>query len=378
MNSFLLKIIWHFNFFLDFLSLFLVRYIPIAKKGNKTLVLLKFDAAGDYLISRNLIQKTFQYAKSKEFDFLLIGSKAFCNAGKELDNFKVCIINNSDFDKGLKQLKLFFKLKRINAGLLLHPTLHAHRNAHLVAKGIRADMKISFSISYFRKNYNYYNKWIKKLYNREIDGLKYEHEFYIQRNFYERSLNINFDVESPVFLIRHENRKKHIIICPGASSSKKEWPVDKYIDLAKMILNRFEDYRLIFIPGNDLRWKNFDYRFEGEVEIIRQKNLNEIIEIIAASSFVIGNDSLFVHIAACTLTPFLCIFDGSLFGRFVPYPQSMGVKSYFVIPNNMVKKLNIDFQILYESYGRLPINTISLDDVWHTFTQKFINQCVKK
>ena len=71
--------------------------------------------------------------------------------------------------------------------------------------------------------------------------------------------------------------------------------------------------------------------------LINKTTIQETVEIIRNSEFVIGNDSSAVHIAAATRTPSICIAPGAHYNRFVPYPEE--VADHFYHPRVVVHQM---------------------------------------
>ena len=56
--------------------------------------------------------------------------------------------------------------------------------------------------------------------------------------------------------------------------------------------------------------------------------MTDLVCLISKSSFVLGNDSAAIHIAAACRVPSVCYIHGAHFGRYVPYPNDLPEMEY--------------------------------------------------
>ena len=93
--------------------------------------------------------------------------------------------------------------------------------------------------------------------------------------------------------------------------------------------------------------------------------LPQLAKLISLSKILISNETSAVHFAAAVGTPFVCLSNGNHFGRFNPYPKEMNVKSIYLYPDEIEKKVN-DVEFLSNKYrfeSNLDINSITPDKV---------------
>jgi hypothetical protein len=112
----------------------------------------------------------------------------------------------------------------------------------------------------------------------------------------ENGLNIPSQVKNPV----------QVVIHPTSSRPGKNWPREKFLKLAKALEKR--GYQPIFIvsPKEKKEWP----------EAPCFKNLEEMAHCVAASSFMIGNDSGIGHLASCLGVPTISLFKNERTANF--------------------------------------------------------------
>ncbi len=124
---------------------------------------------------------------------------------------------------------------------------------------------------------------------------------------------------------------EYCLISLSSSSVLKNWPNEKVSDVINAIPNKYkivlsgygedDKVKAEYLIGND----------KGIHTIINTVNKTTVIDLvclISKSSFVMGNDSAAIHIAAACRVPSLCYIHGAHFGRYVPYPNDLPEKSF--------------------------------------------------
>jgi ADP-heptose:LPS heptosyltransferase len=104
--------------------------------------------------------------------------------------------------------------------------------------------------------------------------------------------------------------QKFILLHPGTGNLAKEWPVERWINLGKMLRN--EAYAIV-LTGNGSAEATLCKRIATEVnslDLSNRINLNDWFFVIQKASLVIGVDSAAGHIASALQKPFIGIYSG--------------------------------------------------------------------
>lgn len=123
-------------------------------------------------------------------------------------------------------------------------------------------------------------------------------------------LPVNLTIEKPSF-----------VIFPGASRPGKLWPVERYGELLSKLTHSNSMLAVLCGSAEEraLCSRVIDASGMEALNLAGETSLQELVEVIRRSKFLVGNDSSAVHIAAAVGTPSVCILGGGHYGRFMPY-----------------------------------------------------------
>jgi ADP-heptose:LPS heptosyltransferase len=116
--------------------------------------------------------------------------------------------------------------------------------------------------------------------------------------------------------------KDYILIFIGASTSRKLWKKQNYVDLIKEIKGK--NIVVSAGKGEEKIWNEIkeEYSFEyinNVIDLIGKTSLIELFSLIKHAQYIITNDTSASHITVLTRTPSVCLLGGGHYGRFQPY-----------------------------------------------------------
>lgn len=116
---------------------------------------------------------------------------------------------------------------------------------------------------------------------------------------------------------------KYCVICPGASTSVKMWPIERFAELADWIIEKYglEVYLCGGKTEKECSYKLLSLSQHGEHihNKVGETGFAEWSAIVQHSQITVGNDSATLHIAAATQTPCICITGIYDKFQFFPY-----------------------------------------------------------
>lgn len=109
--------------------------------------------------------------------------------------------------------------------------------------------------------------------------------------------------------LRDNNSAKIVTIHPGSGSKRKNWPIEKFVEVAKLLIERF-DIKIIVPcgPADKNSVSILKSHINSNIHVIRDLPLVKLAAILEHSDCFLGNDSGISHIAAAINLPSVLIF----------------------------------------------------------------------
>ncbi|GMV99131.1 MAG: hypothetical protein AMXMBFR84_02700 [Candidatus Hydrogenedentota bacterium] len=126
------------------------------------------------------------------------------------------------------------------------------------------------------------------------DWTRHASEYYLSK------LEIVHSVDAFIELDRHPSGE--VLIHPGSGSPKKNWPMERFEELAAGI--DAMGHSVAFIAGP----AETDLRYPPLAKVIRESNLEALAQRLADARVYVGNDSGITHLAAAVRCPTVALF----------------------------------------------------------------------
>jgi ADP-heptose:LPS heptosyltransferase len=373
------------------LIIHLLTTIPLLnKKGKiipKTIILIRLDAIGDYILFRNFIKILKNSEKYKNYKIILIGNIIWKDITETFDKEFInefIWINVKKFTiNPIYRYAILKKIIKKGCEIVINPTYsRVFYTDDNIVKLINAKEKIGSmgDLSNIKKWQRIIsNKYYTKLLPTKNDII---FEFYRNKEFFDNLLNKNIRIIKPSLHLKEEQitlnlPKKFSILFIGASSKFKKWEIRKFVAIGKFLKETF-GYDIVLCGGpTDLKdakqFGNFaDYEY---LDLVSQTTLIEFINVIYKGSLMISNDTSAPHLAvSLNKTNIFVLYNGNHFGRFVPYPKEI-CQGYHPIYHPYIKENINDYKKISNRYtykSELDINDISVEIV-----KKEINKVLK-
>ena len=296
------------------------------RKKQYDLVIVRTDLIGDFVIWHDSIAAyKNKYIEKK---VLLICTDVVVPLAEQESFFsEILCYNKREFANSfMYYTKFIIKLRNISSTELINPMWARHRVGDFFSMVVSSDRKIALEgncqhdLFYKFRNYIY-----TKLINvgNSVSEVQTVEEFTKQTIFtsyvYGNSpLSTNIDI--PISL------KDYVVVALSASKDKRVWDMSRF---AKLIDEIPINYTVVLsgagqkdIIRAECNEKSVKVP-ERIINLINKTSIAEMIPLIQRASFVIGNDSAAIHIAAAVHVPSLCLFHGAQFKRFLPYPEKV-------------------------------------------------------
>ncbi len=345
---------------------------------NNTLLLIRLDAIGDYVLFRNYIEVLKHSAKYKDCKITLVGNIAWKSIAQEFESElidKFIWIERAKFEKN--PFYRYEKLKEIvRSGyeVVLNPTYSRSFFADdSIVKIVNAKEKIGSigdlsNIKKWQKNMSdkYYTKLIPAK-----DNIMFE--FYRHREFFESLLDEKFDLQKPLIKLEPKKLdfilpKDYAILFIGASASFRKWDIQNFVKVGEFLKENYGyDIVLCGAPSDKEDAKEFKkYTKYDYIDLVGKTSLVDLLHVIYNGNLMISNETSAPHFAiALEMTNVFVIYNGNHYGRFTPYPKEI-CSSYHPIYHSQIEKDLDNYKKLSNSYGfrsSLDISEIGIEEV---------------
>jgi len=378
--AFILKKLWNRFFEIEkTLRYFLIEsLISLQNKhvNPNTLLLVRFDGIGDYILFRNFIEEIKKSKRFAGYSITLCCNNNYREIAESFDQNLIkdfIWINTTNFRNNISYR--LNKLKEIHNRafeVVLNPVYsRISLNEDSVVRASKASHKIGmqgdclYSSSLERMIYNrYYSQLIT------IDPNNY-FEFYRNKEFFGNVLQTNISLQKPLLprLKRISINNKYSVICPFAQYNYRKWSLQNYIQVADYLHNKYH-LKSIFVGSIKDNISEHENRLitgrEHIINYIGKNSLVQTISIIQNAFIIISNDTGLAHIGAISKIPIVVVSNGNHYGRFTEYPKELGVKVLYAYPPQLINS-KLSFSELVQKYqyrSDLDINTIGVEMVF--------------
>ena len=340
---------------------------------EKTLLLLKTEAIGDYILFRNFIEQVKKSKRFAGYRLILIGNELWKDMALAYDASFIdeCIwINRNLFVKNSNYRKQI--LRQVNELQVEYAVQANYSREFLIGDALVHASQAKYRIGSKGDRLNEWpifkniaDEWFTSLWDVN-DGVVFEFEK--NKVFFEKLIETKIDLNLPAIPVSKAPKAQYLICFPGAGEQIKQWPIEKFASVLKQLNEQFHLPILICGSAKEFEMGEQIKNALPSVSISNEcgkTSLPELCEAIANAQLLLSNDSSAFHIAAAVQTPVVCVLMGRHFGRFAPYPASATwVKTIY--PKAFIEQINSNqMQANATDFsGIVPIEEISEEEVF--------------
>lgn len=127
-----------------------------------------------------------------------------------------------------------------------------------------------------------------------------------------QELGLEMPVVAPLGLCRPVNARR-ILVHTGAGQPIRTWPLDRYLNVCRRLREGGWEVRVACDVGQ-VEW----WRTHGETGVVAPQSVSELIGLLQAVNYFVGNDSGPGHVAAACGLPTFTVFGPQLPEWFLP------------------------------------------------------------
>jgi ADP-heptose:LPS heptosyltransferase len=354
----------------------------------KTLLLIRLDAIGDYVLFQNYVELIKASDKYRGYCITLLGNDIWKEfeerrSASEIDNY--IWLNRKKFFRNI-----FYRysiLKTITSNgyeVVIQPTFsREYRVGDAIVKLVSALHKIGHAGD-FGNSTPSQKRRSDQYYTKLVSGTKNVlYEFDRNKEFFQEILESPLSEQIRPSLPKYSKkdcsphaRKKYVILFIGANTRNRHWATQKYALLAMHLKqsSRYKDHDIIISgsaaevdAGRELASKCC----VPLINMVGKTTLVELAELIAHSKLLVTNETCAHHIGIATnCCLVIVLYAGNHFGRFVPLvPHD---NTYRVILHPEIRKAPEAYRVKSNKAGyfsTLDINEITVSEVFNEIVE---------
>ena len=349
------------------------------KNSKKSIVLIRQDAIGDFIIWLDTAKEYRKLYPPDEYEIILVGNELWYDLAKELPHWdKVIPVNFHKFKTISRYRRYILKqIKNLQADIAIQPTYSREfYHGDSLARASGAYRKISSSGD--MSNRNRLKKWLANRWHTELIPATIEPLTELERNaeFFSKLIKNNYSpgytkLETHNFCqIQGFKHDDFYVLSIGAEKKYREWGIDSYTAIAQLIYKHTGWVGIISGVEKDFNLGEKIQSLSGvPLENLAGKtSLSELASLLGKSHLVISNETGTAHISAAVRTPTVCILGGGHFNRFAPYPDLPGKNTFLKPIFNKMLCYNCNWECVYPIKKDEPaqcIQNVSVDAVWN-------------
>lgn len=384
---------------------------PLSTKAQKSLLILRIDAIGDYVLFSPFIKNIRTFFS--DFHITLIANSCLKDLSLGLHSAYIdefIFINPKRFQRNLYYRIRFLRLiKKRHFTLCLNPLY----SRDLLCKELisRINAQISLTPNGDDNNLSQTLKLLDDANYTALapckDGILFEYyrndEFckYIFKHLHFIRNGAKCELDSAIYqtpkaridsalLPKLEDflnkntleilRQNYCILFIGASQNYRKWSIQNFAKVAQHLMEKYAQNIVICGGAEDAEsGKNLSNLVKQNnfkiIDLTGKTTLMQLAALVYNGNLVISNESCAAHFAAFLDTAIIAVYNGNHLGRFIPYPRGISDKYYPVfhpfITQNPDKYKELSNSFAYKS-------TLNINEIHADCVIKIIDQILKE
>lgn len=390
---------------------FIDKLVIVSTKYNlqkNSLLIIRLDAIGDYILFRNFLEELAKDEIYKNYKRVLCGNAMWKSLFEEWDketvNDIIWIDRKKFYQNPVYRYQKQKEIRKQGFELAIESTYsRLLLFGDAIAKVSKAEKRIGNEGN--TDNLIPKEKELADSFYTELLQTPNKPVFEFDRNkiFFEQFLNRKIDLKFPSLRDKidvKEKKQNQIALFIGASEIYKTWHFQNFAKLILELYSINNELSFVLIGGKNEQIlaksiidfvelsKNISLPLSVSPpttynvnDLTGKTNLIELTQLIAQSNLLITNETVASHLGAATNTKTICIANGRHIGRFSPYPNEYNLPIFYIFPPKIEEDLNQKSkEIVYSNYCNsmgMDINEIGVKRVLEE-VRKIINLYIHK
>lgn len=301
----------------------------------RSLVVLRLDGIGDYVLFRNFLPVLRDSARFAGYRVTLCGNALWRDLAETLDAGVVDgfeWIDTRAFQSSLAaRHDVFARLAALGAGTVIQPRHSREAGLEDAVVGFLRDAESIGSLGDDHNLATARKARTDRLYDTLIPVPDDAFEFEANRAFFEALVGrelpgVGPRIDRAALGPRRDDAGPYAVIFPGAGETRRRWSADRFGAVVDHLIAE-TGLRVAICGGpgdGEVAAAIARGRPADRVEDRTGRTpLPDLAALIADATVLVSNETGAVHIGAASGTPTLCVSNGNHFGRFTEYPPRL-------------------------------------------------------
>jgi ADP-heptose:LPS heptosyltransferase len=347
-------------------------FASIGSRNRNTIekvLIIRVDEIGDYLLWRKFISELLTSSLCSQKEVHFVGNISWKNLFEiEFTNnpfVKIYWLNKTLYKKSIVyRFKFSNNIFQENYSVVINPT---YSRAKRIDDSIVKAAKSNNNYGYVRnsENYLYYEQsYDRNLYNNllpinqkpvfEFDRNKQFAEWICQNKSLISNTHLSDNIILPEVRTKFQLPENYFVLFPGSRSEKRIWSADNFSIVANYIYEKYKYTLILAGSASDIQYGDALAKLYQPflINLIGKTSLPETLAILKEAKCTLSVDTGSIHLAASVNALCIGIFNGSQYGRFSPYPNSISNKITSIYPASIVNEIS-DNAIVNEKFEHI-------------------------
>jgi ADP-heptose:LPS heptosyltransferase len=348
------------------------------RNATEKVLLIRVDEIGDYLLWRKFLIDIISSSLCQQKEVHFVGNAAW----KSLfeiefsDNTftKIYWLNKTLYKTSIHYRFRFSKNIFIeNYSIVINPT---YSRAKRVDDSIVKAAKANNNYGYARNNENYLTyeqSYDRNLYDQllpilqkpvfEFNRNKAFAEWLTQKQSLIKNTLLSESIKLPEVNQKFNIPDNYFVVFPGSRSNKRIWSAENFAITSIYLYDHYKFTAILAGASSDSQYGvAFENKYQHSIiNLIGKTTLPETLALLKGAKCILSVDTGSIHLAASVNCLSFGIFNGSQYGRFSPYPNTVSAKIQSIYPasiSNEIANINI-FNEKYEHIVPIDYNEVS-------------------
>jgi len=339
------------------------------RNTTEKVLIIRVDEIGDYLLWRKFITELLEASICNQKEVHFVGNASWKSLF-EIEFSEKTFTKIFWLNKNLYKTSIYYRFRfsknifQENYSTVINPTYsRAKRVDDSLVKAAKANSNYGFVRN--NENYLYYEQsYDRNLYINllpinqkpvfELNRNKVFTEWITQNKSLISNTHLDDTICLPELKTKYQLPETYFVLFPGSRSAKRIWSAENFNFVSNYL---YEKYKITVILAGAASDSQYGVAFENNythpiVNLIGRTSLPETLALLKEAKCTLSVDTGSIHLAASVNCLSFGIFNGSQYGRFSPYPNTVSNKIISIYPASIANEISNN-TIVNEKYEHI-------------------------